>query len=260
MDEVLNLDISQFPEPIYSILHILQVKGALAAPQLFKTAMAWVWEQEKQFVPQYLIEEMNGMAAGICDSHVTPKSCNVTSWAEEIKHFNMLPELIRMACTAFGAWGKATGGNGLTQLRALDFGGGPFANYTVIQVNRNDPSSPAFVSVSFPGFVGVITGVSQSGIGISEKVWMTYDTPSLQPGSYDGEADVFVLRDILQFAKNRSALRCSARPLTFAELMRRRWWRRRSARGRSGSAWATTSPTNSTSWATSKTLRSPTTT
>ena len=116
-----------------------------------------------------------------------------------------------------------------------------------------------FVSVSFPGFVGVITGVSMSGIGIychlyiiiiiiititiititishkmsllfyydyhclnvtfvttiitnnnniiiaviitiiilliinaiqgiSEKVWMTYNTPDLLPGSYDGQS------------------------------------------------------------------------
>ncbi len=116
----------------------------------------------------------------------------------------MLPELIRMACTAYGAWGKATSGKGLTQVRALDFGGGPFANYTVIQVHRKDPHSGAFVSVAFPGFVGAITGVSQSGIGISEKVWMTYDTPSLQPGSYDGLADIFVLRDILQNSKNKA--------------------------------------------------------
>jgi len=63
--------------------------------------------------------------------------------------------------------------------------------------------SNAFVSVTFPGFAGVITGVSQRGIGVSEKVWMTYDTPDLQPGSYNGEADIFVLRDILQKAKNK---------------------------------------------------------
>jgi hypothetical protein len=37
-------------------------------------------------------------------------------------------------------------------------------------------------------------------VGISEKVWMTYDNPSLQPGTYDGEPDVFVLRDLLQKA------------------------------------------------------------
>jgi len=69
-------------------------------------------------------------------------------------------------------------------------------------VYRNE-GERAFASVSFPGMVGVITGVAQDGIGISEKVWMTYDTPSLQPGSYDGEPDVFVLRDILQQSKTR---------------------------------------------------------
>jgi hypothetical protein len=30
MDEVLNLDISQFPEPLQDILKVLKVKGALA--------------------------------------------------------------------------------------------------------------------------------------------------------------------------------------------------------------------------------------
>jgi len=96
-------------------------------------------------------------------------------------------------------------------LRALDFGSGPFANYTVLTVHRDTTvtteTPQAFVSVSFPGFVGVITGVSQRGIGVSEKVWMTYNDAKkqstdglkqLQPGSYHGEPDVFVLRDILQ--------------------------------------------------------------
>jgi hypothetical protein len=49
--------------------------------------------------------------------------------------------------------------------------------------------------------------MSDKGIAISEKVWMINnpnpDDDGLQPGSYDGEADCFVLRDILQHAKNR---------------------------------------------------------
>lgn len=79
-------------------------------------------------------------------------------------------------------------------------------NYTIIATHRGDPEhlDNAFTTVSFPGFVGVVTGISQSGIGISEKVWMTYDKRSLQPGSYHGEPDVFVLRDILQNSKNRA--------------------------------------------------------
>ena len=50
--------------------------------------------------------------------------------------------------------------------------------------------------------VGVITGVAQGGIGVSEKVW--YISGEEDPaGSYDGEADVFVLRDILQYSKTK---------------------------------------------------------
>lgn len=89
-------------------------------------------------------------------------------------------------------------------MRALDFGSGPFANYTVVQVHKSDASDMnAFVSVAFPGMVGVITGVSQRGIGVSEKVWETYDKRGIQPGSYNGEADVFVLRDILEKTTSR---------------------------------------------------------
>jgi len=157
-----------------------------------------------------------GIATGVCaklslvpipaNATHTPPPCDVVAWNEKIEAFNMLPELIRMACTSFGAWGKAiTNPDSLIHLRALDFGGGPFANYTVVQVNRKIPGQEdnSFVSISFPTFVGVITGISQSGIGISEKVWMVHGIKSLQHGKYDGLADVFVLRNILEKAKTR---------------------------------------------------------
>jgi hypothetical protein len=203
MDEVLNIDISAYPEPIQSILRVIQVKGAAAAPAAFRSAMSWVWQYEEKYVPSYYIEEINGMAQGMCDS-LNTSSCNVTEWSDVIKQVNMLPEVVRMKCTAYGAWDKATtAGKGLIQLRALDFGGGPWVNYTVIAVHRNVDSGNAFATVSFPGFVGIITGISQNGIGISQKVWTTYDGRGYLPGSFDGEADVFVLRDILQFSNNR---------------------------------------------------------
>lgn len=153
-------------------------------------------------MPQPLIDEMNGIADGMCMT--LGKNCDPESWRTQIKSVNMLPELIRMACTAYGAWGKASTGaedGSLVQTRALDFGGGPFSNYTVITVHHTDARS--FVMVGFPGFVGAVTGIAQDGIGISEKVWMTYDKKSIQPGSYTGEPDVFVLRDILQYSANR---------------------------------------------------------
>ena len=79
-----------------------------------------------------------------------------------------------MACTAFGAWGPATSTGKLIQNRALDFGGGPFGNYSIVTVYRGSDLERSFMSLSFPGFVGVITGISQNGIGISEKVCFFY--------------------------------------------------------------------------------------
>jgi hypothetical protein len=104
-DMVLEIDISSFPEPMQSVLKALKALGAVAAPTLFKTAMNWVWEQEKQYVPSYYFDEIKGMAVGICDSMKTDKAaakCVPAEWEVEIQNFNMLPELIRMACTAYG--------------------------------------------------------------------------------------------------------------------------------------------------------------
>ena len=60
---------------------------------------------------------MDGIAAGLCakmdllnstsaeggkpDLPSIP-ACNTTQWSETVKQLNMLPELIRMACTAYG--------------------------------------------------------------------------------------------------------------------------------------------------------------
>ena len=112
---------------------------------------------------------MDGIADGMCST--LGKSCNATAWRSQIRTINMLPELIKMACTAFGAWGDASASRNLLQLRALDFGSGPWGNATLLNVYRNpDAGERAFASVTFPGFVGVITGVAERGVGISEKV------------------------------------------------------------------------------------------
>lgn len=199
LDIELNLD--GLPEPIQKMFQLIKTKGALKAPEVFNAALDWVYNNEVQYIPQDLIDEMNAIGEGICSS--LGPNCSIEDMQAMVKRVNMLPELIRMACTAFGAWGPASATGKLVQVRALDFGSGPFGNYTVLQVHR-PTDARAFASVSFPGMVGVVTGVAQDGIGLSEKVWMTYDKRSLQPGSYDGEPDVFVMRDVLEHSKTRA--------------------------------------------------------
>ncbi|GMH67153.1 hypothetical protein TL16_g04606 [Triparma laevis f. inornata] len=178
-NELLNLDISSLPLKLQEVLEPIIEKGAEKAPEVFWTAMSFVWEKEKEYVPEAILEEMNGIGEGICAGLTSGDDCNPLEMSMKVKHVNMLPELIRMACTAFGAWGTATPDGRR--------GGGQ-----------------AFTSLSFPGFVGVVTGVSEKGIGVSEKVWMTYDKRSIQPGSYDGLADVLVIRNILENSSTRA--------------------------------------------------------
>lgn len=201
----MSINLSLFPEPPQKILSVIQVRGAIAAPEAFRAALAWVWEVQKPYAPEYILDEFKGMGDGMCASLRTP-GCDSAAWTESISELNMLPELLRMKCTLYGAWGQATPNKELIQLRALDFGGGPFANYTIAAVYRDEVSTPesnAFVSITFPGFAGAITGVSQRGIGLSQKVWTTYDGRGYMPGSFQGQTDVFVLRTILQKAKNK---------------------------------------------------------
>lgn len=257
MQEIMSIDLSHFPEPLRTILKVAQVKGALAAPAAFRSALAWVWDTQKSYTPTYILEEFKGMGEGLCAAVRIPH-CNSTAHSESIAQLNMLPELLRMKCTAYGAWGKATSDNQLVQLRALDFGGGPFANYTVAAVYRDaqpTEQSNAFVSITFPGSAGAITGVSQRGIGLSQKVWTVYDGRGYLPGTFEGETCVFVLRNILQKAMSRSAALASALLTEYSvelTLLFVTGWRRRStcsrcrARGPSGSASATTRPASST--------------
>ncbi len=168
-DAVKDLDFSQYPEEIQKILNVIKVVGVAVAPAAINKAMAWVYKNESQYMPQYLEEEMDGIAEGMCHS-LGPK-CDTVAWKAQIRSVNMLPELIKMACTAFGAWGAASASGKLLQVRALDFGTGPWGNFTMLNVYRSPTGDTrAFASVTFPGMVGVITGVAQRGIGISEKV------------------------------------------------------------------------------------------
>lgn len=199
-----DFDVTRLPIAMQNIIKNLPFEGDFAGALVLRTSMSLVYEHEKKYIPQRLIDEMDGIAEGMCST--LGQDCDVEMWKKQIKQLNMFPELIRMACTALGAWGPATENNHMLQLRALDFGGGPWGNNTIMYVHKNDPTNPdhAFVSIFFPGMVGVITGVAQNGIGVSEKVWMVYDTPSnLQPGSFEGEADVMVLRDILELSSSR---------------------------------------------------------
>jgi isopenicillin-N N-acyltransferase-like protein len=185
------------------------LEGALkeAAPPVFKAALRWVYEQQKSYLaasPSQPITEIKAMAQGVCARRGQGgAACSASELETELNTVNELPELIRMTCSMFGAWGSATPAGTLVQLRTLDFGGGPFVNHTVLTVHHHPPGQGhTFAQVSFSGFVGAITGFSDH-VALSEKVWETYDTIDVQPGTYQGIPVVGVIRNMLQFASSK---------------------------------------------------------
>jgi hypothetical protein len=50
---IMNIDISQYPEPLQSILKIVQIKGALAAPEAVNKALQWVYDNELKYMPRF---------------------------------------------------------------------------------------------------------------------------------------------------------------------------------------------------------------
>jgi len=99
----------------------------------------------------------------------------------------------------FGAWGQAVDPSiNLLQLRALDWNmDGPFRQYSQVTV-YHPLRGHAFANIGMPGYIGGLTGVSESLVGISE-IGVGYPDSSFGSESRIGYPFIFLLRDILQF-------------------------------------------------------------
>lgn len=207
------------PKWLVEAIRLLRPTVNRNAPKAFNLALGWLEEMQRTYnnaSASRVYDEMRGIADGACAvSNAAGTACDPTALRKKLNRINVLSDLIKMQCTVFGAWGAATPDGQLTQLRALDFGDGPFANATLLVVHHptsesvghhdsqsgsqapvQSPPPQPFASLGFPGFVGVITGLSPS-LAISEKVNDLHGggTP---PGSYEGQSVAYVMRDMLQ--------------------------------------------------------------
>jgi hypothetical protein len=97
---------------------------------------------------QYFFDEIQGFADG---AGVDPTV---------ILHLNMIPELVKAACSMLGAWGAATAKStaGLIQLRALDWGlDSPLVRFHQLTIYHPSDGSRPFATMGWTGFIGAIT-------------------------------------------------------------------------------------------------------
>lgn len=177
MESQIDEYLHTLPEDLRHLIEKYGIQAALDATYMMT----------KQYTPSRFYEEIQGIA----DGSGVPYN--------QIRGMAMLPELIKAACSMFGAWGEATASlNGtLVQLRALDWNAdGPFQEFAAVVVyHPKEGDGHAFATVGFTGLVGTFTGLSVAPVGICEKVWLGYNGTSTRFGA----PWTFVLRDILQY-------------------------------------------------------------
>lgn len=205
LDNFYKSEVDQIPLGLLPVWLQKAIKGLLktAAPTAFNLALDWVYSQQKDFIGASAADvwqEAAGIASGVCFNRTTAE-CDVEKLTKTLHRVNMLPELIQMQCSMMGAWGAATPDGKLVQLRSLDFGGGPFADRNILIVNHPTDSPNGFAVLSFPGFVGAVTGFSEK-ISLSEKV-DDVTGASRPAGTYKGQAVSMVIRDIIQFSETK---------------------------------------------------------
>jgi isopenicillin-N N-acyltransferase-like protein len=149
-----------------------------------------VYMATRPHIPAHFIGEMEGLAKGAGIPLQTVIRCQ------------MIGEASEWHCSLFGAWGKATAGDGHTyQLRALDYNiRAEIQRFPTIIVYVPQQGHP-FANIGWAGIVGSVTGISSVPLAISE-IGDDYDKAN---DSFDGIPFPFLLRDILQFDEDLDA-------------------------------------------------------
>ncbi len=128
----------------------------LAGRWLARRKLDQTWRQMEPFVPADYLEELRGLSEG----------AGVPLRA--LQRIHALPELMATTCASFAACGAATRDGRLIQIRNLDWAiQSDVQQYAAVFVVRPEGRAP-FISIGWLGFIGVISGINNRGVSVSE--------------------------------------------------------------------------------------------
>jgi isopenicillin-N N-acyltransferase like protein len=143
------------------------------------------WAKAEPFIPTEYVDELHGLADG---AEVPFKS---------VCRMHIVPELSEFHCSFFASWGAATKDGHLIQIRALDYATeAGIQKHPALIVYEPDEGVP-FVNVAWLGFVGMVTGMNEEGIAMSE----IGDDFGKETDTLEGEPMCFLMRDVIQNSK-----------------------------------------------------------
>jgi len=142
------------------------------------------WRKMLPHIPERYIEELRGLSRG---SGIPMKT---------LQRIHALPDLTSTHCASFAAFGGATQDGRLIQIRNLDWSiRSNVQKYAALMVHHPEGYEP-FVNIGWLGFIGVISGISQEGISVSEIGAETVDQ------DLRGTPMPFLLRRVLEESKD----------------------------------------------------------
>ncbi len=112
--------------------------------------------------------------------------------AHDIAHAVMDNPLV--ACTSFAAWDTATADGHFLFARNFDFEAGRGFDINKIVMRVRPDRGQGFLSIAWPGMIGVVTGVNESKIAVAVQTAFSEEERSI------GTPVSLVLRDVLQYA------------------------------------------------------------
>ena len=175
------------------------VHEKLGAPWKFwllKKYVTWRNRDLPDFVPAPYQMEVLGLAtggppapAGFGPAYHVILNCHA---AHDISHMVMGHPLV--GCAAFAAWDEATANGHLIVGRNFDWNAGACFDQNKIVVHVAPDEGLRFISVSWPGMAGVVSGINEARVAVTVNAGQSSDQPSI------GIPISILIRDVLQHA------------------------------------------------------------
>lgn len=158
-------------------------------PELFDQAVKALWKPAYFDTTMYELE-LRGVADGCCDAGHPEVTYRV------LQHMTALGDIAEYGCSLFAAWGKATVGGELYQLRNLDWAMDTgLQDYPVVAIYNPSDGGNRHATIGFAGMMGAsIGGMNAAGLAVSEIQGHFGDAETLE-----GIPFPILLRDVLLF-------------------------------------------------------------